>query len=164
MTDHDVLITWPGCSARKPNNGYDPTSCDNGKRLVRRLRPVCVCWEALHLSEERPACVRVVPGCGGQDVEKPTWARFALLGAVGTVFTFAANGHEEKYTVTNDSAQTIFITAGMVLEDSALQSKPEPEQPSAVVRPDRLEECATNMTLVKVGSLCCRCKATLDCF
>ncbi len=37
LTDHDIMITWPGCGARKPNEGYDPTSCGDGERLVRHL-------------------------------------------------------------------------------------------------------------------------------
>lgn len=119
--------------------------------------------------------MRVVSDRGEQDVQQPNWARFALMGAVGTVFTFAANGHEEKYTVTNDSAQTIFITAGMVLEDSALPSAPGPgprglhagttpaggaavhdHRAVQPAEPVRLEHFRSNMTLVKVGSSWCR--------
>ena len=96
-----------------------------------------------------------VSGCAGQDGQHPNWAKFQLKAAVGTVFTFSCNGHKERYKVTKDSAQAVFITAGMVLEDSALRSEPEPEQPSAVVEPPRLRKFESNMTLMKVSSLWC---------
>lgn len=106
----------------------------------------------MQLTEERSACI-CVSGCAGQDGQHPNWARFQLRAAVGTVFTFEFDGHREQYKVTTHSAQAVFITAGMVLEDSAVQLEPEQEQPGAVVEPPLLKEFQSNMTLLKVGSL-----------
>ena len=58
-----------------------------------------------------------------QDMAFPQWARFQQQSYPGIVYTFAAKGHKEYYTVTDDSAQQVFITDGMVY----YESEPEPE-------------------------------------
>ena len=127
-------------------------------------------WEALQLSGNGP-CVHVFAR-GEQDVSFPSWGKFAQLAHPTSSFTFEALGHAEHYTVTNDSAQQIFITAGMVFDDPP--SQPEAAQrhgnegpihtgggapqdhtayhPGAVVKPHRLEEFKMNMTLETVRS------------
>lgn len=92
----------------------------------------------------------------------------------GMRYSFEAQGHKEDYTVTNDSAQVIFITDGMELVDPVLHSELEPAQPGStaastvpagggsaeetatyrpgtVVKPPRLEEFKMNMLLQTVG-------------
>ena len=130
-------------------------------------------WEALQLSGNGP-CVLVF-GRGEQDVSFPSWGKFAQLAHPTSSFTFEAHGHAEHYTVTNDSAQQIFITAGIMLVDPPSQPDLEAAQqhgnegpirtgggapqdhtayavyhPGEVVKPDRLEEFTMNMTLETV--------------
>ena len=113
-------------------------------------------------------------GRGEQDVSFPSWGKFAQHSHPTSSFTLEAHGHAEHYTVTNDSAQQIFITAGMVLADPP--SQPEAAQrhgnedpirtgggppndhtahhAGAVVKPHRLEEFKGNMELETVRFCC----------